>query len=81
MTNFEYVGMKRQYACKSIEDCNEQLNVSCTRCVETGRCWRKCATCAINAAYETMMVNFESIELQQKIEEKLIRTQKRLGLV
>ena len=80
MTNFEFKGMQLQYASTTKEDCERQFNDSCKRCVETGRCWKNCKCCAINAAHETMMANFEMAELDEKIEEKLIRTKKRLGL-
>ena len=79
MTNLELNGMYKQYKSESIEEATRNMRVSCEMCVTRG--WhKKCETCPIAAAHETMMKNFELAKFNQEIEEKLIATNKRLGL-
>ena len=81
MTKFELTYTDRIYAAKTETECNNVLNNACERCVQTGRHCNDCKGCMINAAYEVMTSNFMLADLDREIEEKLIQTKKRLGLV
>lgn len=81
MTKFEMTYTNRMYQCKTETACNECLNSACDRCIETNRHCNDCKGCMVNAAYEVMTSNFILEDLNREIEEKLIRTQKRLGLI
>ena len=80
MTKFEYIGAQRQYASANEMEANRNFNASCERCVYSGRCWHSCKGCAIKTAHEIMISNFALDELNREMEERLIRTNRRLGL-
>lgn len=81
MTNFEQVGMRMQYGAANKEDAIKKFDASCTACCTNGRCWHACKDCGIKTAHELMLNEFSMDEINRQIEERLIATQKRLGLI